>query len=207
MNKAQAFIRRNRIQIAIAFCLLVLAFARPSQTTILYGLIAVVLGEGVRIWAAGHLRKALVPRDGRPEWIVQGQEGRPLTTSGPYAYTRNPLYLGNFLIGLGLSIGTGRWFIVAIFLVFFLLVYREAVLQEEEYLRSRFGDAYQEYACRVPRFLPRLRPDSNQSQARFSWRQVMRNDEYQAWAAIVLVLIVLEVLAFYFPYGLLASIF
>ena len=114
--------------------------AEPTAQLIALGLVVAVLGGLVRAWAAGTIRK-----------------NRVLTTSGPYAYTRNPLYFGSFLIAIGLVIASGRWWFVLL-LVAYVVVYHRVMLKEERRLERLFGDAFKRYEDAVPRFVPRLRP-------------------------------------------------
>lgn len=116
-----------------------LFLARPSVQLLLIGVAFALLGGLVRGWAAGAIRK-----------------NRVLTTHGPYAYTRNPLYFGTFLIGLGFAIASGVvWFLVA-FLAFFLVIYGKTMRREEKRLAGLFGEEFDRYADAVPRFLPRI---------------------------------------------------
>ena len=120
---------------------LYLIFAQPTAKLLLLGLAFVVPGVLIRGWAASAIRK-----------------NRVLTTHGPYAFTRNPLYLGSFLIGIGFGIASAQLWILALFLVFFLLVYGLTMRREERRLAERFGEDFDRYFNAVPRFLPRPRP-------------------------------------------------
>lgn len=118
---------------------LYLLLARPSAETIGIGLAFALAGGLTRAWAAGTIRKNTV-----------------LTTHGPYAYTRNPLYLGTFLIGLGFAIASGRVSFLVFFLLFFIVIYGKTMRREERRLEGLFGGDYRRYAESVPRFFPRL---------------------------------------------------
>ena len=98
-------------------------------------------GVIVRGWSAGTIRK-----------------GEMLTTSGPYAFMRNPLYAGSFLIGAGLAVAGGSWLWLVLFLGFFVVVYRPTISAEAERLTEQFGQGYVDYAAEVPDFIPRLTP-------------------------------------------------
>ena len=122
--------------------LLVAAFlwlSRPTELSLLYGLPVSVLGLWLRGWAAGHLAK-----------------NQRLTTSGPYAWIRNPLYVGTLLAAAGLVIASQRLSLAALFAAVFLLVYLPVIELEEQYLRELFAD-FDQYAARVPMLLPRWR--------------------------------------------------
>lgn len=133
--------RRVRLR---AIWLLVVPFlllARPRPQLLLAGACIAVAGVALRAWAAGCIRK-----------------DDELTTGGPYAFTRNPLYLGSLLIGLGAAVAGGRLVFVVLFLLFFGLVYSRTMRREERLLAERFGPPYRRYRERVPRLLPRLTP-------------------------------------------------
>lgn len=142
-------------------------FARPTPTLLAVGGALAALGLFVRAMSAGFIHKE-----------------KELTTGGPYAYTRNPLYLGTFFLGLGVTVAGGRWIFVAAFLVFFALVYTRTIRGEAELLEELFGDTYRHYAARVPLFLPRLTPYQKAGEAggesAFSVARWKRNREYEA---------------------------
>jgi protein-S-isoprenylcysteine O-methyltransferase Ste14 len=106
-----------------------------------------VLGAILRIWAVSH-----PGRHTRSRTI----KAPSLTTAGPYACVRNPIYLANFLIGLGLVVLAEAVILIPVYLVVFGLPYRKIVDQEEGFLRNKFGDEFHRYCEAVPRWLPRL---------------------------------------------------
>lgn len=121
-----------------------LLFARPSPTLLAAGFGVALLGVIVRGWAAGAIRKNSI-----------------LTTHGPYAFTRNPLYLGSFLIGVGVAIASGVLWILALVVVAFAAVYGRTMTREERRLKELFGEQFDLYARAVPRFIPRPAPWSD----------------------------------------------
>lgn len=133
----------RRVRLKAIWLLLIpfLILARPTPRLLAAGGVLALLGAGIRAWAAGCIRK-----------------DRELATTGPYAHTRNPLYLGSLLIGTGVTLAGGRWIFVALFLLFFLVVYRRTILDEEEGLEEEFGDTYRRYREAVPALLPRFTP-------------------------------------------------
>jgi protein-S-isoprenylcysteine O-methyltransferase Ste14 len=147
--------------------LLILPFfywATPSLSTLAWGLGVAGLGLAVRGWAAGHLRK-----------------DEELATGGPYAYTRNPLYLGSFLIGVGVTIAGSQPIFLALFAVFFLGIYAAQSRVEAAYLTERFGEPYRVYARRVPLLLPRPWPDRTpMERTRFRTGRYFQNREWEA---------------------------
>jgi len=149
--------------------LLVAAFvwlAAPTWNSLLIGLPLSLLGLALRAWAAGHLEKNMA-----------------LAESGPYAYVRNPLYIGTLTTAAGLVIASRRWELGILFAAVFLLIYLPVVELEEQHLRTLFP-TYAAYAQRVPSLTPRL---SNPRGANpFRWRVYMKNQEYQALLGFVL---------------------
>ena len=126
------------------------------------------IGLGVRAWAAGSIEK-----------------NRELATNGPYAYTRNPLYLGSFLLGLGVTTAGGQWVFMALFVAFYLSVYRATALREEAELEQAFGEPYRIYSAAVPFFVPRFSPyrgsqETGGAGRGFSVAQYVRNREWEA---------------------------
>lgn len=141
-------------------------FADPTKSSILLGLVPAVLGEAIRTWSSGTIVKNEV-----------------LTTTGPYALTRNPLYVGNFLLGLGVAIMGGQLGLVALFTVFFLSVYRVLIIKEEKYLLDRYGDQLLAYCQKVPRFFPKLAwplPSAPYDGKRM-WK---KHKEWKAWLGL-----------------------
>lgn len=122
------------------------------------------------------------------------QKDKQLTTSGPYAYTRNPLYLGSLMMAAGFAIAARNWWIVAVMALMFALIYVPVIAGEERFLRQAFPE-YDDYARHVPRLFPRLtaydRGQSSYSSARF-WK----HREYQASLGCVLVMGILIVKLF-----------
>jgi len=154
--------RVARLRVATGF-VLVAAFAwlsRPSMTSLIWGLPVSALGLLLRGWAAGHLEKNI-----------------RLAESGPYAYVRNPLYLGTTLVAAGLVIASRRWPLAALFAAVFVLVYLPVIELEEQHLCYLFP-SFETYAQRVPALWPTRR--AAKSDARFQWMLYVRNREYQA---------------------------
>ena len=129
------------------------------------GMLISAAGLLLRGWSAGTIRK-----------------GETLATSGPYAFVRNPLYVGSFLIGAGLAVAGGAWLWLVLFLGFFVVVYGPTVTAEAERLTEQFGQRYVDYSAAVPAFIPRLTPfrGSEPDSASFAWSQYERNREWEA---------------------------
>jgi len=135
-----------------------------------------VIGLCVRAYAAGYLHKQEV-----------------LTVTGPYAYTRNPLYLGSAILALGVAIATDYWFSALILILYFSLFYSIVMKREANELRLRHGVAFEAYARAVPLFIPRLTAAKllGVSAGSFSFAQYKKNHEWQATAGFLFFLLVL----------------
>ena len=119
------------------------------------------------------------------------QKDKELTTSGPYAYTRNPLYLGSLLLAAGFAIAARSWWVVAIMFLTVLLIYVPVVVAEERYLRNAFPE-YDDYARHVPRLFPRFTPYGS-SQSTYSRERYWKHHEYEASIGSVAMLAILIV--------------
>lgn len=170
-------IQRFRVPLGFLFAAIFLIFAIPEPLTLGVGAAIAVIGLLVRAWASGHIRK-----------------NQTLAVSGPYAYTRNPLYLGSFILGVGFTIAAGVWWLGLVFVVLFLGIYLPVMRVEAEELTEIFGADYQAYARRVPLFFPRLTADGK-SETRFDFALYLRYREYQAALGLIFALSILLVKA------------
>lgn len=169
------FFARWRVRIGYLLAVVVLLLSRPEPRPILIGACVGFLGLAIRAYAAGFLHKQAV-----------------LTTTGPYARTRNPLYFGSSILALGAAIAMNSWWSAALLLFYFALVYTLVMRREEIELRGHHGAAFNAYAQSVPLFFPRLTTASQQATAgTFSWAQYRKNHEYQAALGFLLLLIAL----------------
>jgi protein-S-isoprenylcysteine O-methyltransferase Ste14 len=135
-------------------------FSRPDALSLAWGLPVSALGLALRAWATGHVEKNI-----------------RLAEGGPYAYVRNPLYLGTLLVAAGFAIASRRWALGVLFGVVFLFIYLPAIELEEQHLRKLFPD-FAAYARRVPALWPTISPMRRPEH--FRWDLYMRNREYQA---------------------------
>jgi protein-S-isoprenylcysteine O-methyltransferase Ste14 len=176
---AAAFFARWRVRLGYPLAAVVLWLARPTPRSILAGAVVGAIGLWVRARAAGHLRKQEI-----------------LTTTGPYAYTRNPLYLGSFILLIGAAIAANSWPSALILFCYFALFYSFVMRREERELYQHHGDAFREYARTVPVFLPRLTPAklSSANAGPFSLTQYKKNREYRATIGFLLLLLVFVVI-------------
>jgi protein-S-isoprenylcysteine O-methyltransferase Ste14 len=152
--------RRARVPLGFVFAVLYLWLARPSPMSLLAGAMVAIPGLWLRAVASGHVRKNEV-----------------LTTTGPYAYTRNPLYLGSLITAVGFALMARSWWIIAAVAVFFVGIYVPVIRGEEAYLREHFPE-FESYARQVPMLVPRWR--SNQAEGTFSWALYRQHREYNA---------------------------
>jgi len=153
---------RWRVRTGYPVALVCFWLAWPTPRTLAAGAGIAALGLVLRAAAAGHLRKH-----------------EQLSTSGAYAYTRNPLYLGSALLAAGFAVAGRSWIVAAILAAYFALFYPVVMRREEHELRAAYGAAFDAYAACVPLFLPRPTPGVT-SALRFSWPVYRRNREYQA---------------------------
>src|SRR5579863_8048574 len=151
---------------------LYLWLAKPVVASLIGGAVFVVAGLIIRALASGHVQK-----------------NEQLTTTGPYAYTRNPLYLGSLILAVGFAILARNWWIGAALVLIFLAIYLPVIRGEESFLGEHFPE-FAEYARQVPRLLPRLTSFEN-GRGAFSWDLYWKHREYNAALGAVAMLVVL----------------
>ena len=161
--------RRMRMPLGFLLALAYLIFARPVEARFFAGLLIAFTGLLVRAWAVGHIEK-----------------NRELSVGGPYAFVRNPLYLGSFLLALGFAFAT-HWIFIPLVVGFFVLIYAPTIEQESATMLSLFPEQYPAYAANVPQFVPRItpwRPDSvtnpGTTVSGFSMSRYLRYSEWKA---------------------------
>ena len=149
--------------LGFVFAVVFLLLARPTWTLMALSLLLVAPGLWLRGYAAGYVKK-----------------NAELTRTGPYGYTRNPLYLGSMMIAFGFAWASGSWVIFVVLAAGFLAIYLPTIRSEEEYLRAHFA-GFEEYARQVPRLLPRVTAaKSGVAPGRFSQERYMHHREYNA---------------------------
>jgi protein-S-isoprenylcysteine O-methyltransferase Ste14 len=155
--------RRIRVPLGFVFAVLYFWLARPTWRFIALGAILILPGLLIRALASGHVRK-----------------NEALATSGPYAYTRNPLYLGSLLIGVGFAVAARSWWVGIVLVAMFFVIYLPVIRGEEDFLREKFAE-FEEYARRVPRMFPRIVPSpSDHEGGEFSMDLYLKHREYNA---------------------------
>ena len=167
-DRIVAVLTRRRVALGFAFAAMVLWLAQPTRDSLLAGSSVAALGEALRIWAAGHVEKS-----------------REVTRSGPYRFTRHPLYLGSCVIGAGIVIASASWVVSALVFSYLAVTLSAAVRAEEAHLREKFGPEYDAYAGN-------LAPPMVRS---FSMARALANREHHALAglAVALALLALKV--------------
>lgn len=152
-----------------------IALAHPATWTLVTGGLIALVGLLMRAWASGHIRK-----------------NDALATSGPYAHTRNPLYFGSFILGVGFTVAaSSQWWLLlalgSLFAALFLGIYLPVMRVEAETLEGLFGEDYRRYARAVPLFFPRLSPyeGSRDGHVKFDAGLYLRYREYRAALGLI----------------------
>ena len=173
MSDAAKFLARWRVRLGYIVAVFVLAFARPLPKFVMIGAAIGLAGLWLRAYAAGYLHKQEV-----------------LTVTGPYAHTRNPLYLGSAILALGAGVATHSWISATILLVYFAVVYSVVMRREESELLQHHGQSFKDYAAAVPLFFPRITAAQmpGASTGKFSLAQYRKNHEQQAALGYLLLL-------------------
>jgi hypothetical protein len=170
----QRIAKRIRVPMGFAFAAIYLGLAHPTLLTLLLSLLMVAPGVWLRGYASGYVRK-----------------NTELTTAGPYAHTRNPLYLGSLMIAFGFALAAASWIILVLLIVLFAAIYIPTIQGEEQYLRARFP-GFAAYAAQVPRILPRLQPAPSQGErGSFSRALYLQHREYNSLMGSVAIYVAL----------------
>ena len=153
--------KRIRVPLGFLFSAFFLLLARPLWWSLAAGSALALAGVWIRAVSSGHVKK-----------------NEELATSGPYAYTRNPLYFGSIVIAAGFALAALRWEIAGALVILFAAIYIPVIRGEEQFLSRQFA-GYAEYCSRVPRLLPRLRA-GDEGRSRFSRELYLKHREYNA---------------------------
>lgn len=181
MKFDKRLIQRIRVPLGFIFAIVFMVFARPNALTLAVGTGVAVIGLLIRAWASGHIRKA-----------------RQLAISGPYAYTRNPLYVGSFLMGVGFTVASGVWWLALLFSSLFIGIYLPVMSVEKNDISAIFGDEFDEYAQNVPMLIPRF-TRWRKTGVKFDFQLYLQYREYQAAIGVALAIGVLAAKAYFFP--------
>jgi protein-S-isoprenylcysteine O-methyltransferase Ste14 len=188
MSNIAANIFKYRSYTPIPFVIFMLVFENANPTSLLAGFLIAVVGELVRFWGVSWA--------GSETRTTNGVGGSNLIISGPFAYVRNPLYVGNILMYLGLGVMSFALFpylqIVAI--AFFILQYHLIVGEEEAFLKTKFGEKYKRFLENVPKFFPRLTPykDENNILPEVSYAKGFKSEirTLQAFSVVIILIVV-----------------
>jgi protein-S-isoprenylcysteine O-methyltransferase Ste14 len=171
--------RRIRVPLGFVTAGASIWLARPGKVSILIGSLVAIAGLAIRALASGHVQKNEV-----------------LAVTGPYAYTRNPLYFGSLVLAVGFVIASRSWWVASLVAVIFFAIYIPVIRTEEAFLRDRFPE-FAEYERNVPRLFPRLRPRQSSSES-FSWHLYWKHREYNAVLGAALLIAALIIKAIWF---------
>ena len=166
------FFFKNRSYTPIPLVIILLYFSKPYQPVIYFGLVLLLLGETIRIWAVRFA-------GGRTRTMKVGAPR--ICSSGPFAYLRNPLYFGNIINFSGIVLiagGSNVWLILFVTLIFFTVQYSLIISLEQETLNKKFGEEYLRYCKNVPAFIPRLTPWKNgKTQQPLNLKKVFKHEK------------------------------
>lgn len=162
-QKIKNFFLSNRISSGFVIVLIIILISKPTFTSLITGAALGIMGLIIRAWSAGHLTK-----------------NKSLTTSGPYRFTRHPLYFGNSLLGMGFIISSNSIYGLILFIIYFLLFYIPVIKLEEKKMDNFFPDKFKEYKDKVPILFPGFKPFKNSSNEKFSWFLYFKNKEWRA---------------------------
>ncbi|MDQ6973219.1 MAG: isoprenylcysteine carboxylmethyltransferase family protein [Mariprofundaceae bacterium] len=177
--KLEAWFASHRIVATAPVAVLLIVMADPTPVLLAAGAALVALGEAGRMWSSGHIDK-----------------NAALATAGPYAHTRNPLYVANMLLLLGFCVMSGNLWLGILAVLAFTMIYRPVIREEKEHMIKLFGDDYRRWAEEVPLFFPRITPAPHQSGV-FSWPLVIQHREHKNAAAFLLGIIVFCLIFFW----------
>jgi protein-S-isoprenylcysteine O-methyltransferase Ste14 len=171
--------RRIRVPLGFVFAAAYIWLARPTLVSIVIGSCVAFAGLCIRGLASGHVEKNEV-----------------LATSGPYAHTRNPLYLGSIVLAVGFLIAARTWWLPLIAAIMLVTIYVPVIRSEEVFLRARFPE-FDDYTAQVPRLFPRIRPYRSRP-ASFSWHLYWKHREYNAALGAGLMIVALVTKSLWF---------
>ena len=166
----------------VPLVLIVLIFARPTAASFFWGILFMLIGELIRFWGVAYAGGATRTRKVGASTLV---------TNGPFAYVRNPLYIGNIFIYSGAGIISNTWLPWLLFLIwfFFALQYHLIVKLEEEKLQELFGNSYLEYKSKVPRFFPKFSPLKSENPVSPDFVNALKSEKSTFISMVVILLL------------------
>lgn len=166
--------KKLRLWILYPYFIVYVLIAQTTEQVFRIAAPFVILGILLRFISSGYIYKS-----------------HRLTTSGPYAYLRNPLYVGSFLIGLGIAITSSNLYLIEYFIISYIVLYYGTIREEEEHLKEKFGSFYVDYLQNVPSVIPCLKPYSNRKAEKFSFKQAFKNGEFIRIAELGILLLMI----------------
>ncbi|MGB9734772.1 MAG: methyltransferase family protein [bacterium] len=170
--KIGEFLSYYRLKLGFAFAIIFIVMAKPTVLCMTIGIPVGIAGLLIRLWASGYIKK-----------------NKELSMDGPYSYTRNPLYLGSFFVGLGVAIMGSCIVFILIYIIGFYFVYSNVIKEEEKRLIELFGGSFLDYKAKVPAFFPLIKPVRISGD--FDLKLVVKHEEYNAWLGFVAIIIIL----------------
>lgn len=182
-SKLGNFFFKIRSFTPIPFIIALLYFANPTWLSVPIGILFISIGELLRIWAVGYA-------GGTTRATALGA-ARDLVTTGPYSYVRNPLYLGNLLLSLGITIFSHVPWLIPVLIIGYFIQYMPIIAVEETYLLESCGQVYEEYRGEVSRIIPNFRHYNNPSSHDFSWSRAFKSERRTLTAIICVIGLIL----------------
>jgi protein-S-isoprenylcysteine O-methyltransferase Ste14 len=174
----------RKLRFFFVYPILIWAFmaSHTTENQLRAGILLVFIGEWIRLWANGYVghRKVSVAGEGE-------QKIGHLITGGPYAYVRNPLYVGSILIGVGVCVTLGNLWAAFFGFIAFVWIYNCKIQEEEARIQNEWGEEYARYCASVPRWIPSWRP-YEAAYGEWSWQGIVASKEWRTliWTAVIL---------------------
>ncbi len=185
MLKLGELLFKNRDYTPIPFVIAMIIYANVERNSLIIGLLLSLLGEIIRISGVAHI--------GGVSRTKTYSTGQKLITSGLFSHVRNPLYIGNFFLSLGMIVTANvHLFFTLGFIAFFFVQYIPIIRWEEQNLRNTFGSEFDDYITRVPRWIPKLSSsEKDAEQIKGEFKKALLSEKHTLLAVFVLYLLLL----------------
>ena len=179
MKKFKKYFERYRAFIGIVSLIIVLFVARPNAKSIAIGFFFIMLGTFFRAWASGYINK-----------------NNELATRGPYALSRNPLYFGNFILGIGIAIAANHLYSYIIFAIYYFVFFPALMVMENNRMREKFGEKYEKWSKGLNSFFPGIKKIDTSG---FNISYYMKNREYKViyFSLFIVIALIFKALFYY----------